>query len=187
MQMQYSLVPRGLFPSGLAAPGSVRPTFPASAPLPLVCQTAAPTPCGSQVSEWHFLCPCNTVVWFQRDAGETGMDQLAPPSEICSVVVDTAPIAVYTDVHLEIWACLRFSAHQSTCAQLFGGGSCEATLSQVIPKFSFSVIMFMTYLGQSSGLCSQPALACRLGPGPAWVEGQGVNVAGRSTFSSVPF
>lgn len=50
------------------------------------------------------------------------MDQIAPPSEICSVVMETAPITVYTDVHLEIWACLHFSAHQSTCAQMFVWG-----------------------------------------------------------------
>lgn len=36
-------------PPVLAAPGSVRPPLPASAPLPLVRQAAAPAPCGSQV------------------------------------------------------------------------------------------------------------------------------------------
>lgn len=46
------------------------------------------------------------------------MDQITPPSEICSVVMEMAPVTVYTDMHLEIWACLRFSAHQSTCAHM---------------------------------------------------------------------
>lgn len=41
-------------PAVLAAPGSVCPTLPASAPLPLVCQTAAPAPRRSQVSEHPF-------------------------------------------------------------------------------------------------------------------------------------
>lgn len=72
------------------------------------------------MSEWHFLCPCSTPDrgMVQRDAGETGMDQIIPPSEICSVVMEMAPVTVYTDMYLEIWACLRFSAHQSTCAHM---------------------------------------------------------------------
>lgn len=47
-QTQHS--PRTSFPPPvLAAPGSVCPPLPASAPLPLVRQAAAPAPCGSQV------------------------------------------------------------------------------------------------------------------------------------------
>jgi hypothetical protein len=58
----------------LAAPGSVCPTLPASAPLPLVCQTAAPTPCRPQVSESTFsLTPALTGM-IQRDEGRNKLN-----------------------------------------------------------------------------------------------------------------
>lgn len=100
--------------------------------------------------------------------------------------METAPITVYADVHLEIWACLRFSAHQSTFAQMSGGGSCEATLS---PGYSQIFILYHHVHDIPRPVFRALLTACpscRLGPGPVWVGGQGVKVAG-STFSSVPF
>ena len=58
------LSPHYLFPPAvLAAPGSVCPTFPASAPLPLVRQTAAPAPRRSPVSARRFLCQSGITDW----------------------------------------------------------------------------------------------------------------------------
>lgn len=64
----------------LAAPGSVCPTLPASAPLPLVCQTAASTPCRSQVSE-SILSVTTTLLtgMIQRDEGEEEVELTASP------------------------------------------------------------------------------------------------------------
>ena len=90
-------------PLVLAAPGPVRPTFPASAPLPLVHQTAAPAPCRPQVSGRHFLCcpvppGCGTT---KCHRGDQDGSHDPPPSEICSVLTETPPIVVYTNGHVD--------------------------------------------------------------------------------------
>lgn len=64
----------------LAAPGSVCPALPAPATLPLVCQTAASTPCRPQVSESiFFLTPTLLTGMIQRDEGEEEVELTASP------------------------------------------------------------------------------------------------------------
>ena len=68
-----------------------------------------------------------------------------------SVVTETSPTAVFTDGHVEIWACLGFSAYQSCYTWMFCGDSdVKLQYPQIVPKFSFSIAMLFWLLEKIS-------------------------------------
>lgn len=113
----------------LAALGSVCPTLPASASLPLVCQAAASTPCRSQVSESISpATPTLLIAVFQKDEGEDEAELSAFPLRFAWLLRDFT----HPQVPMSMWR----SEHTLTSLDtnpcvlgILGTFSCEAMLS----------------------------------------------------------
>lgn len=128
-------------PSVLAAPGSVRPPLPASAPLPLVRQAAAPAPCGSQVRQ----CPSGVTDRHDREGRQGGPGWIRSPllPGICVVAMETLPISTYTD---GTWrsrhaGLLYMPVHVGM--GILWSFHVKLQCPHIVPIFSFSVAVFL--------------------------------------------